>query len=166
MSQAYIDFFLNGRSDAIQYEMLELSHSAMSQTWRLTRNAPDGIVAGGVTWQYCPMDIEPSSAQFDLDFGVQITLGDLGSIVSEELANIRAVPSNYGMLERPQVVYQTFDSSSDMTAPLAGPFSLEIVEFALTRQGSTFTARPLTVNRNKTGMLYTVANFPSLKGFL
>ncbi len=164
MSQ-YSEFFLAGRSDVIQYEMIEIIHNEFSQTWRLTRNGPDGLSAGGYVWTYCPMLLEPSSNKFDLDFGISVTLGDLGTIIPDEISALRAVAFNYGMLERPRMTYQTF-ASNELASPMVGPFELEIEDFALTRQGASFVARPLTVNRNKTGMLYSPDTFPSLKGFI
>lgn len=161
MSQ-YTEFFLSSPSDIVQYEMIEIAHSQFSQTWRLTRNAPDGFSAGGQVWTYCPMTIEPNGARTDLEFSIRITLGDTGTILQTELEAVRAAGGNS---TRPTIVYSTFSSAAP-AAPLAGPFTLEVQEVALTREGAMFECKPQILYRNRTGMLYLPVHFPSLRGFL
>lgn len=158
----YSEFFLSTSSDVVQYEMLRIAHPSFSKDYRLTRNAPNEINAGGITWSYCPMMIETNGARSDLDFSIKITLGDVGIIVQSELEAIRAADGN---LTYPTVHYSTF-ASNNLASPLVGPFELQVRTFALTRAGAAFECVPQVLNRNRTGVFYTPAMFPSLRGFL
>lgn len=158
----YSEFFLSGRSDVMQYEMLVISHPSFSKSYYLTRNGPDGVSAGGNTWVYCPMEITPSGARSDLDFAVNILLGDVGVIAQAEIERVRDADGN---LEYPSVEYMTF-ASNQLATPLNGPLSLTVTSFSLTRIGAAFECIPQIINRNRAGMFYTAANFPSLRGFL
>jgi hypothetical protein len=157
----YSEFFLKKQSYVMEYETVAIAHPDMTQAYRLVRNAPDGINAGGQDYTYAPMAITPSGTKLDLDFGIEIVIADIGAIIAEELSVVRAAG---GLLTRPVVVYQTFASNA-LGAPLVGPFNLEVVEFSLTSQGAAFQCRPMTINRNKTGMLYLPRLFPTLEGF-
>lgn len=164
MSQ-YSEFFLVSASNKVQYETLEISHSEFSQTYYLVRNHK-GLVAtdensNSRTWTYVPMRIEPSGAEVNLDFGITVTLGDLGEIMPAELDRIKAGDD---MDERPVVIYRTFEEGT-LTAPMTGPFTLEVMEFSFNHEGVVLQCRPAFVNRNQTGMPYIPELFPTLEGF-
>jgi hypothetical protein len=40
----YTDFFLNARADAISLDLLEITHPAFTQAYRIVRNARDGVI--------------------------------------------------------------------------------------------------------------------------
>jgi hypothetical protein len=98
----------------------------------------------------------------DLDFGIDVTFGDLGQVIPNELDAVRAAN---GFTEKPIVKYRTYRSDL-LTTPLYGPVKLEIKEFAFNREGAKFTAKAPSLNINQTGEIYTLNRFPMLRGFL
>lgn len=163
----YSEFFLNSPSSTVQLELIEISHSKFTKTYRVVRNAVQGITVTletGVraTFDYYPLRIENNGAKDDLDQSFTITLGDLGEILPNELDS---VASQNGFGEKPRVVYRTY-RSDDLSRPLFGPVILEVESFAFNREGSTFTAKAPSLNINKTGELYLLERFPMLRGFL
>lgn len=163
----YQDYFLSDHSDVIEYETFEISHPDFSQVYYLVRNATDGMYAADEdgywrTWQYAPMEIRPIGHTANLDFSIEIFLGDVGSILRAELKNVREAD---GMDEYPVVTYRTF-ASDTLGSPMQGPFILEMRQVGLERQGARFECRPPIVNRTRTGVPYTPERFPSLRGFM
>lgn len=164
---AYTEFFLNSKSSVVQLELIEISHSKFTKTYRVVRNAMQGVTVtletgATATFQYYPLRIENNGSRDDLDQSFTITLGDLGEVLPTELDS---VASRDGFGEKPRVVYRTY-RSDDLTRPLFGPVILEVESFAFNREGSTFTAKAPSLNINKTGELYLLERFPMLRGFL
>lgn len=163
----YTEFFLNSRSSVIQLELLEISHSAFTQTYRVVRNAVNGVTVtleddSTQEFIYYPLRITSKGNRADLDQILQIDLGDLGEILPTELD---AVDSADGFTEKPVVKYRTY-RSDDLTTPLFGPLVLEVSAFSFNRQGSSFEAKAPSLNINKTGEVYKLDRFPMLRGFL
>lgn len=161
------EFYLNSSSSIIQYETLEISHSGFSQTYRLIRNSLADVNltledSSVVSFTYCPMRIRRSALQDDLDQALLIDLGDVGQIIAEEVNRIRTAEK---MAEYPILKYRTY-RSDDLTAPLFGPWVLEIEAVNLNREGATFEAKVQGLNSQTTGLLYTTKRFPMLEGFL
>lgn len=164
---AYTEFFLNSKSSVVQLELIEISHSKFTKTYRVVRNAMQGVTVtletgARATFDYYPLRIENNGSRDDLDQSFTITLGDLGEVLPTELDS---VASQDGFGEKPRVVYRTY-RSDDLTRPLFGPVILEVESFAFNREGSTFTAKAPSLNINKTGELYLLERFPMLRGFL
>lgn len=164
---AYTEFFLNSKSSVVQLELIEISHSKFTKTYRVVRNAMQGVTVtleteAQATFDYYPLRIENNGSRDDLDQSFTITLGDLGEVLPTELDS---VASQDGFGEKPRVVYRTY-RSDDLTRPLFGPVILEVESFAFNREGSTFTAKAPSLNINKTGELYLLERFPMLRGFL
>ena len=164
---AYTDYFLNSDSNIIQLELIEISHSAFTQTYRVVRNATNGVTvtledASVETFEYYPLKLTPLSSQDDLEQSIKIVLGDLGEVLPMELD---AVSSANGYEEKPIVKYRTY-RSDDLTTPLIGPWLLEVVAFNFDREGSTFEAKAPSLNVNRTGEAYKLARFPMLRGFI
>lgn len=163
----YSEFFLNSRSSVVQLELIEISHSKFTKTYRVVRNAMNGVTVTletnvQATFDYYPLRIENNGARDDLDQSFNITLGDLGEVLPVELDRVSSMD---GFGEKPKVVYRTY-RSDDLTRPLFGPVLLEVESFAFNREGSTFTAKAPSLNNNKTGELYLLERFPMLRGFL
>lgn len=163
----YSEFFLNSKSSVVQLELIEISHSKFTKTYRVVRNAMQGVTVtleteAQATFDYYPLRIENNGSRDDLDQSFTITLGDLGEVLPLELDS---VASQDGFGEKPRVVYRTY-RSDDLTRPLFGPVILEVESFAFNREGSTFTAKAPSLNINKTGELYLLERFPMLRGFL
>jgi hypothetical protein len=162
----YTEFYLNSDSNIVQLETIELSHSDFTQTYRVVRNATNGITAttetgASVAFAYYPLAIDPAETRDNLDQSFTISLGDLGEILPTELD---AVATADGFGEKPVLIYRTYRSDV-LTAPLF-VITLEVESFTFNEQGSVFEAKAPSLNINKTGETYTFARFPMLRGFL
>jgi len=163
----YEEYFLNRRSSVMSYELLEISHPDFTQTYRVVQNAVAGITVTLETglsrfFTYYPLKISASTARDDLDYSINIQLGDLGSILPLEMD---AIDSASGFNTKPTVIYRVY-RSDDLTTPLFGPLYLEVVSFTFKREGSQFEAKAPSLNVNKTGEIYDLDRFPMLRGFL
>lgn len=163
----YTEYFLNSESNVVQLELIEISHSNFSQTYRKVRNATNGITvtlenASVETFDYYPLKISFLGERNDLDQGLKIDLGDLGEILPIELDNVM---SNNGFGEKPVLKYRAY-RSDNLTQPLFGPWTLEISQFSFKNGVASFEARAPLLNINRTGKLYTIKDFPMLRGFL
>ena len=163
----YTEFFLNSKSSVVQLETLEVSHPDFTKTYRVVRNAVEGVTltlenGNSATFDYYPLQIENAGVRDDLDQSIKINLGDLGEVLPKELDK---VSSNDGFGTKPIVIYRTY-RSDDLSRPLFGPVTLEVSTFAFNREGSTFEAKAPSLNINKTGEIYSLDRFPMLRGFL
>jgi hypothetical protein len=162
----YSEFFLNTRPDVVQLDLVEISHPNFTQTYNIVRNAVAGVSvthegpAGPFDYQYVPMRLVPLSASTDMDQEIEITLGDVGEIMQQELD---AVSDANGFQTKPTVVYRTY-RHDDLSAPLFGPVTLTVNGMTLTREGSVFRAQAASFNLSRTGATYRVERFPMLEG--
>ncbi len=157
--------------------MVEISHPNFSGTYRFVRNTPGTIKAmheddtGPHNYAYLPMVIKTLGATSSLDQQMEITLGDVGTILPTEISLIAAAN---GFQTKPQLVYREYrsdeftiiDGDPVLTAPMFGPFTLEINALAFNKSGCVFTAKPPQFNRTRTGEIYDVGRFPMLVGFV
>jgi len=163
----YSTYFLNAKSSVVQLELLEVSHPNFTQTYRLVRNAINGVTvtledANVRTFNYYPLRIESLGARDNLDYGIKIDLGDLGEVLPVELD---AVATANGYLTKPTVIYRTY-RSDDLTKPLFGPLLLEVTNFSFNKDGASFEAKAPALNLNRTGEVYKLDRFTMLRGFL
>ncbi len=117
------------------------------------------------------MQIKTLGATSSLDQQMEITLGDVGTILPTEIEIIAAAN---GFQTKPTLVYREYrsdefsieDGEPVYFGPMFGPFELEINALAFSKQGTVFTAKPPQFNRTRTGELYDVGRFPMLAGFV
>lgn len=162
---SYAEFFLAGRSNVVQLELLEVSHPAFSQTYRFVRNDTRGVTVtletGEVAaFNYVPCRITSLGARDDLESGFRVELGDLGEILPQELDRVAAADA---FETKPVLTYRTY-RSDDLTTPLFGPLTLEIAEVPFRKEGAAFEARAPSLNVVQTGDVYSVDRYPSLRG--
>lgn len=166
MTSTYREFYLDAPARVREYELIEISHPNFTQTYRIARNKVGGVTAvidgAPQFFQYYPLLITSKGTRADLAFALQITLGDLGEIIPNE---IDAIAAAGGWLTKPQLRDWVF-RSDDLTTPLVGPLVLQISELPMTRSGTAFLASAPSLNTNRTGQLYLPAIFPMLAGFL
>lgn len=167
MDSRYIEFFLNAKSELIQFECIEISHPDFSEVFRFVRNNTDGLVTtlettASATWQYCPVRISQSEERDNLDYGITIELGDVGEILPEQ---IDLVAANDGFGTKPTLIYRTY-RSDDLTSPMFGPIELVIEDIVFNREGAVIEAKAPSLNLSKTGSLYTISRFPMMEAFL
>jgi hypothetical protein len=167
------DYFLASRRDVAGLELLELTHPNFTQPYRIVRNPVDPADPNGVTvtlsgtepdvrFQYYPAQFRGKGARDDLEYQININLGDLGEILPQEMD---AVTEAGGLLIKPRVRYFVF-RSDDLTAPILGPVNLEAPTINFDGTVSSIDARAPALNTTKTGERYTVERFPMLRGFL
>lgn len=164
----YSEYFLNSQSNVVKLELLEISHSKFTQTYRCVRNAVNGVTVTleddtEAEFLYYPLKITPIGNKDDLDQSLRVDLGDLGEILPQELD---AVSSALGFKEKPVVKYRVYRSDELDEGPIMGPWVLEVTTFSFDREASSFEARAPSLNINRTGELYSVARFPMLRGFV
>jgi hypothetical protein len=167
MPDPYIEFFLNAKSELIQFECIEVSHPDFSQVYRFVRNNTDGLTvtletSEEVTFDYVPIKISQNEMVDDLDYGFKLELGDVGEILPLELDLVAAAGS---FLVKPELKYRTY-RSDNLESVMFGPIILEVTELAFNKTGVVFEARAPQLNVTTTGELYTIGRFPGLKDYL
>ncbi len=166
-SEEYYNFFLNSPMQVVALETLEISHPNFSKTYWIVRNKTDGLTATLETassqdFEYYPLEINLKEDTDDLDFGIEIVVGDLGEVLPTEIDNIQAAD---GFGTKPTVKYRIF-RSDDLSAPIEGPLTLEIKSFSFAATGATFDAKMPSLNLSRTGETYTIDRFPMLRALL
>lgn len=127
--------------------------------------------SGPFNYGYLPMQIKTLGTTSSLDQQMEITLGDVGTILATEMSLVAAAN---GFQTKPQLVYREYrsdeftviDGDPVYFGPMFGPFTLEINALAFNKQGCVFTAKPPQFNRTRTGEIYDVGRFPMLAGFV
>ena len=157
-------FFLNGSARSVRLDCLSITHPNFTREYHLVRNAIGGITAtieDGTeqVFEEYPFNITDQAIRPDLDFSINVQLGDLGEIIPQEIDAIRAAD---GMGTRPTVIYRSF-SSSDLTKILEGPYRLEMMGPAVSNEGTAFIAAAKTANTSATGRFYSYSDFPTLR---
>jgi hypothetical protein len=161
------DFFLNSKSTVIQYETLEISHPNFSKVYWLVRNASRGLTATIETneiinFEYYPLNLTPTGSYDHLDNSIKIEMGDLGTVIPQELDLISKAN---GFLIKPIVKYRVF-RSDDLNLPLDGPYVYQISTFTFNEKGCIFEAKAPSLNVLRTGEIYTIERFPGLVAFV
>ena len=163
----YAEYLFGSAPGVTELELVEISHISFSQVWRLVRNQSDGVTVthsvGGAefVYEYVPMRIRQLGSSGDLDQELQVQIGDVGEILPDELD---AVFADATFREKPLFRYRTY-RSDDLTEPMYGPDTFEIVSLAFSREGCSFKATPKRTNVNRTGFNYTLNKFPMLRAF-
>lgn len=174
---AISEFFFAAHPSVVQLQLIELMHPNFSGTYRFVRNCPTGIKAmheddtGPHNYAYLPMQIKTLGATSSLDQSMEITFGDVGKILPAEIG---IIADANGFQIKPQLVYREYrsdefnlvDGDPVLTAPMFGPFTLEVNALAFNKSGCVFTAKPPQFNRTRTGEIYDVGRFPMLAGFV
>jgi hypothetical protein len=169
---AYARFFLNTSSSIIQLELIEISHPSFSQTYRVVRNAINGVTvthedATVHAYTFYPCKIAPTGSANDLEQQLQVGFGDLGQIMPLEIDRVLLMTSG-GLptsVIKPTLLYRTY-RSDDLTAPLAGPYRFQINNVAFQKEAATLQCTAPRLNLNRTGEVYAMDRFPMLRGFL
>lgn len=163
----YIEFFLNSDSSIVELECLELIHPNFSAVHRVVRNAVHGVTVtheDGFNYEYVyyPLSIRRQGSLEDLDFGLQIELGDLGGLLQKEVDGIAA---SGGFQTKPTCNIRRY-RSDDLSAPMHDAQRLTIEELAFNVDGAQFDAIAPFKNVSSTGELYDLNRFPQMRGFL
>jgi hypothetical protein len=164
---SYYSYFLNSSSSVVQLELFEISHPSFSKTYRIVRNAVDGVTvtledASSHLFEYYPLKVTPATSGDDLEQVLNIDLGDLGQVVPQEIDAVNAAGT---LSTKPTLIYRTY-RSDDLSAPLEGPHRFQVNNISFKKEGASFEASAPKVNQTSTGEIYTLDRFPMLQGFL
>ena len=162
-----IEYFLNSTTSIVLYQTIEISHPDFSQVFRLVRNNSSGLVAtledaSTASFDFLPMVIDKKDTTDDLDYGIDISFGDLGELLPKELDLIQIADS---FDTKPVLIYRSF-RSDDLSGPLEGPVTLEISKLAFNKRGAEIEAISPQANLHKTGLIYRLIDFPTIRGLL
>jgi hypothetical protein len=177
---ALTEFFLSSPWHVRQLDLLEIEHPNFTQTYRIVRNAYRKLPSstptvpvwgvevehegglGPFEYVHCPMSVKPIGNGADLTQELSVTLGDLGEIISKEVAAVTAANK---MDIRPTLKFRCY-RSDDLLEPIFGPVTLELKDVTTSEEGTSFNAIAPLLNVSRTGVLYTTEQFPMLRGFL
>lgn len=160
-------YWLVGRHDEVRLECIEITHPSFSRAYRFVRNHADGVRVrheNGTYYQYdyLPITVQPSSSTDSLEQSFKMGIGDVGDVMPFEIDRLR---NGKHATTRPTVNYRIY-LTSDLTRPVMSVLGLQITDNAPQRQGSVFTCKAKEVNKTSTGIKYTLADYPTLRGFL
>lgn len=164
----YTAFFLNRSGEVILFECLEFSHPSFSKTYRIVRNAPDGVTvthedSSTHIYEYAPVNIERANTSDDLDQKITVSFGDLGRTLPPEVDSVLNGPYS---TQPPKLKFRAY-RSDDLSAPLLTLQVLDVTNMARGADGATvFEAKAPELNTNKTGNIYSLDRFPLLRGVL
>lgn len=159
------EFHLDSSPAVVLLECIEIKHSLWPNPLRYVTNHADGITVkheDGLSYAYefIPLQLNKGGTADNLDQSISITVGDLGQVVPQLIKLIRDANSE----ERPQVIYRAY-MSSNLDSPTHIIDGLGVEVMSRDQQATTFDAVAQRLNSVGTGRIYTVDEFPSLKGF-
>lgn len=159
------EYHLDSSPSVVLLECIEIKHSLWPEPLRYVTNNAYGMTVkheDGETavYEYMPLQIRRGNTADNLDQTLSITVGDLGEVVPKLLKIIGDADSE----ERPQVTYRAY-MSSNLESPTHIVDGLEVETMSRDPQATTFDAAAQRLNSVGTGRLYTVDEFPGLKGF-
>lgn len=179
----YSDYYFNSSPTVTELDCIEIQHFRFSPTiFRIVRNYNQqtltgsdefgnprvGVIvtheggAGPFEYEYYPMKVERLGSGNDLDQSLRITLGDLGRVLPTQL---RLVDKFNAFQTKPIVRYRGYRSDT-LTAPLTPtPLVLEIKRISFNQDGCSFEAVAPYLNTARTGTIYNVKDFPTMKAF-
>lgn len=161
-------FWLSGNPDDVRLLLVEISHPAWSKTYRIVQNHSDGITVkheGGLSfdYDYVPLTIRKGTNSDDLDQEITIGVGDLGEDFPLEIDRIRA-SDRYSKV-KPKLNYREYNLS-DLTKPQLTIIGLEVTDYEPKIEGAVFVCRAKQMNLAKTGEVYNLDDYPTLRGFV
>lgn len=163
-----LKFYLGSLKETAMLEFVEIKHSALSKVWRITKNFPEGITVkhedgAAYAYEYWPLALSFDGRKVDLDSGLRLDLGDLGTLMPQEIDNIIRAG---GIGEKPVMLYRIY-SSDNLDEPLSGPVSFEIHSVSRNAEGSSIEAKAPLINTSGTGLIYTLDGpFEPLRDYL
>lgn len=157
-------FFASAPQNVHPIQTLEISHSAMTQTYHLWREPYAGTTTvAGVVKTMQPANIEiklaGSPGHLDQKFDIRLGLVDSMDEFREQLDHIPV-----STLEKIKIIYREF-LSDDLTAPQATA-TLQAESVSYVKGAASISAVSPRLNITRTGELYAPKEIPMLRGFL
>lgn len=164
LESALRTFLASAPQTVYPVQTLEISHSAMTQTFHLWHEPYVGTttVAGVVkTMQPCNVAIKLAGSPGHLDqkFEISISTVDIEDVLREQLDRIPIATT-----EKIQIIYREF-LSDDLTAVLASA-TLQAESISYQIGAASINAVSPRLNMTRTGELYAPKDIPMLRGFL
>lgn len=157
----YTAFFLDASAGIVLLECVEISHPSFSQVFRYVKNDIDGITAEGNFFDYQAMSIKRSNVSNDLEQKMSLTIADMQDELSNAIRGIRT--SDYANV-RPSFKFKIF-RDDDLSNAMVTLQTLEIATVSKDSDGLvTFDAKAPSLNDVGTGVVYSIEDFPLLRG--
>lgn len=153
-------FFASAPQSLRAIQTIEISHSAMTQSFALWRETSAGV-AGGIAMEPCNLEIKLAGTPSHLDqvFNIRIDTTDIEDTFRSQLDLIPV-----DTLEKVQIIYREF-LSDDLVNPQATAI-LQAESINYNKGGASISAVSPRLNMTRTGERYTPKDVPMLRGFL
>lgn len=164
----YVDFYLGASQSVFELHTLQISQVSFSKVYRFQPYYREGLWLREEDgqqqfYQWMPLRLEALEDRGNLDFGLSITVGDLGEVLPDEIQRARDAGT---LVTDPAVVRYRIYRSDNLDSVMYGPITLQAKTITRTEQGAQFDAKAPQVNATKTGMIYRTDLIPTLLGFL
>jgi len=160
----YTSFFLNAKGGLLRIDCIEISHPSFSKVFRFVRNVRGGITVrheDGIDHQYIHehFELNRSNVTADLDQTIQITFADYKDELKREVENADYTkPASFK--------YRAY-RDDDLTMPMIVLETLQIISVNNDSFGMvTFDAKAEGLNDVKTGLNYSIEDYPMLRALL
>jgi hypothetical protein len=162
--------FLVGAPEAQrEYRTIEIFHPQLDQVYRFVsnyidvdftiestgpRNASESVTFRGVTMQIT----EPAERQ-DSEQNLSISFGNVDGTIHDIVDQI----TGQGFFDQIEIVYRKY-YSGDLTQPAISPLYLFASNIAFSGPTEvSFTAEDVDLSQKRSGLVYTIEDFPGLK---
>lgn len=144
------------------YSLMELSTNDAFGNKKMGAIVTHEGGAGPFEYEFVRMSINRLGSGNDLDQALSITLGDVGTILPQQLERVMSFNA---MQAKPIVRYRSY-TSIDFSTPLTTvPLVLEIKRVAFNKEGCSFEAIAPYLNATRTGIIYDKVRFPTMSAF-
>lgn len=154
------DFYLKATSGVARIDAIELSHpdfpTIYLQNYDDEENLPLVIDSTEVMHKYAQFDVGRGNSTPDLEQSFTINL-------LEEVDEINVLIDSASHLQPIKFKWRWY-RSDDYSAPIETVESLTIANIAFNGDGFSFTASAEPLNSVATGKIYTLEDYPMLKG--
>lgn len=167
-TQDDLQFYLVGNPQSVRLQLIEIDHPAFTQTFRFVRNHAQGVTVtheDGVTarYEYLPIPIQKSKSSTDLDQSLNITIGDTGEIIPQQIDRIRKSDLFYNV--KPVVNYREY-YLDNLSTPCLVDRNLEVIDYSMHKEGVAFRCEAKDITNTKTGRVFTLDTHPALRAFV
>lgn len=160
----FTSFFLNAKGGLIRIDCIEISHPSFSKVFRFVRNIRGGITVkheDGADYHYIHeyFELNRSNVTADLDQTVQITFADYKDELKLEVESADYTqPASFK--------YRAY-RDDDLTMPMIVLETLQVISVNNDSFGMvTFDAKAEGLNDVKTGLIYSIEDYPMLRALL
>lgn len=119
------EFFFAAHPAVVQLQTVEIIHPNFSTPLRFVRNAAGGIrvfheddAEDTFVYSYLPMEIKTLGANSSLDQSIEITLGDVGTVLPTQLELLSVAN---GFQTKPVIKYREYRSDNYTMTPVGAP---------------------------------------------